>query len=277
METVKAFAPGNISCVFKIVPNDDPAKMHSLGMGFTVRDGVEVAVSHHERDQVLFNGDEICFPTVVSAARKLTNRPVRVEIESPLPLSSGFGLSGASALATACALNVLLDLRVPEHELAMAAHVAEVENLTGLGDVCAQFHGGCLVKLQAGHPLAARPLPVREQPVYYRYFGPIHTSDILRDAARRERINAAADSALTEIKRLMETETAAFAAYVAASKTFALDSGLLTDDSVLKTIECVERSGGAASMVMLGNAVFSDHPFEGATETMLAKRKVQVL
>ena len=44
MEQVSAYAPGNVSCVFKVVPHADPAKMHSLGMGFTVREGVTATV-----------------------------------------------------------------------------------------------------------------------------------------------------------------------------------------------------------------------------------------
>ena len=168
MDQVRAFAPGNISCVFKMIPHKDPTKMHSLGMGFTVKEGVVVTVSRDSRTTVWLNGSEIRFPTVASVVRKLASQPMRIEIVSPLPLSSGFGLSGAAALATGYAVNALLGLDRSERELAMTAHVAEVENLTGLGDVCAEYHGGCLVKLRVGHPLSAAPLHVREQPIYYR-------------------------------------------------------------------------------------------------------------
>ena len=277
MEQAKAFAPGNISCVFKIVPDEDPSKMHSLGMGFTVSEGVEVTVSEDKRTTVTFNGAEIAFPTVMAVAQKLACRPVSVEIVSDLVLSSGFGLSGASALATAHALNALLGLGKSEEELAMTAHVAEVENLTGLGDVCAQWRGGCLVKLRPGHPLSAEPLGVAEQPIYYRYFGPIHTKEILRDDRRRERINKAADKALEDIKGLMETATADLDAYIRVSKAFALDSGLLTDRRVLAAIQQIETDGGTASMIMLGNAVFSTRPFEGASQTNLSRQSARVL
>ena len=36
--------------------------------------------------------------------------------------------------------------------IGMTAHVAEVTNLTGLGDVCGQFRGGCLAKDRARRP-----------------------------------------------------------------------------------------------------------------------------
>ncbi len=45
-------------------------------------------------------------------------QPLAVEIETPLPLSSGFGLSGASSLAAAYAANALLDLGLSERALA---------------------------------------------------------------------------------------------------------------------------------------------------------------
>ena len=277
MERARAFAPGNISCVFKIILHEDPTKMHSLGMGLTVGEGVEVSVCRGGGTSVLFNGSAIDFPTVVSIVGKLTDQPVRVEISSRLPLSSGFGLSGASALATAYALNALLDLGRSEEELAMATHVAEVENLTGLGDVCAQYHGGCLVKLKEGNPLYAEQLAVGERPIYYRYFSPILTSEVIGNAEQRARINAAADEALLGLAEWVGQDAVDFESCIGLSKRFAVDSGLLQDSQVRETIDRIEAAGGAASMIMLGNAVFSTEPFDGAEETRLSRRRVEVL
>ncbi len=224
----------------------------------------------------------------MSVVQKLTSQPMYsersgegkrlfVEIVSPLPLGCGFGLSGASALATAYAVNALLGLGKSEEELAMTAHVAEVENLTGLGDVCAQYHGGCLVKLQVGHPLSAERLPVQEQPIYYRYFGPIRTKDVLRNVEQRDCINSAADKALREIKELMKSNSINFNACIEVSKSFALNSELLRDRRVQQVIQQIEDDKGFASMIMLGNAVFSTQSFEGAKETMLSNQKSKVL
>ena len=97
-EPVKAFAPGNISGVFKVIPDDDPARMHSLGLGLTIAEGVNVEVGHDDAgNSVFFNGEPVEFPTVASVVERLSLGPVRVTIESPLPLSCGFGLSGASS------------------------------------------------------------------------------------------------------------------------------------------------------------------------------------
>ena len=272
MENAKAFAPGNLSCIFKIIPHPEATKMHSLGMGFTITEGVMVTVSqYNSQTNVQFNGRKIHFPTVTSVVQKLISRPMKVEIDSPLPLGCGFGLSGAASLATAYALNALLGLDKSEEELAMAAHVAEVENRTGLGDVCAQYHGGCLVKLRIGYPLAAERLPIPEQSIYYRYFSSIQTKAILENAKRRERINRAADKALQALEKLTKSDAVDFNACIRLSKQFSLNSGLLEDGRVQETIREIELAGGVASMIMLGNAVFSTHPFEGATKTTLSE------
>ena len=272
-----AFAPGNVSGVFKIVRDDDPRRMHSLGMGFTVSHGVTAAVSEAPAVEIAFNGEVFDFATVRNVVEALSGRPVKVVLESALPLSGGFGLSGASALATAYALNARFELGLDERALGMAAHVAEVKNLTGLGDVCGQFHGGCLAKLVPGDPLAAVALPVSEQAVFYRYFSPIRTHEIIGDPEHAARINAAADAALVDLGGLADEGVSAFGEYVTVAKRFSVASGLLRHPDVRRIIAEVEATGGAASMIMLGNAVFSTVAFAGATETRLAKHRVRVV
>ena len=273
----EAFAPGNVSGLFKIVRDDDPRLMHSLGMGFTVSHGVTATVSEAPATEIAFNGEVFDFVTVRHVVEALSSRPVRVTLESELPLSGGFGLSGASALATAFALNAGFELGLDERALAMAAHVAEVTNLTGLGDVCGQFHGGCLAKLVPGDPLGAVALPVAEQAVFYRYFGPIRTREIIGDPEHAARINAVAGAALAEIDGLASAGVSDFSRYISVAKRFSVASGLLRHPDVRRIIDEVEETGGAASMIMLGNAVFATVPFDGASETRLAWHRVRVV
>ena len=279
----RAFAPGNISCVFKVIPHADPARMHSLGMGFTVKEGVEVIVSEQNETEVLFNGVCINFPTVHAVVNRLIQNSgitgIKVDITSLLPLGCGFGLSGAAALATAYALNELLTLHKDSEKLALTAHIAEVENRTGLGDVCSQYHGGYLVKLKEGSPLTADRLPIAEQPIYYRYFGAIQTSEVLGNREQTLRINRAADVALRTLQTLTKTTPNAdlFNACFAVSKQFSVESGLLSDARVIDTIAGIEAEGGVASMIMLGNGVFSTHSFEGAVETKLVHNPARLL
>ena len=232
---------------------------------------------------MLFNGECINFPTVRAVVRRLTQNSniagIKVVITSPLPLGCGFGLSGAAALATAYALNKLLSLHKDTEELAMTAHVAEVENRTGLGDVCSQYHGGCLVKLKEGSPLTADRLPIAEQPIYYRYFGPIQTSEVLGNREQTFRINRAADVALSALKTLTNAKRSdtLFNACFVVSKQFSVESGLLSDARVIETIASIEAEGGVASMIMLGNGVFSTHSFEDAVETKLVHNPARLI
>ncbi|MXY99150.1 hypothetical protein F4Y93_00360 [Candidatus Poribacteria bacterium] len=279
----RAFSPGNISCVFKVIRHTEPARMHSLGMGFTVKEGVEAIVSEYHETVVLFNGEYINFPTVRAVVKRLIQNSgiagVKVDLSSPLPLGCGFGLSGAASLAVAYALNELLSADQDNEALAMIAHIAEVENRTGLGDVCSQYHGGCLVKLKEGSPLTADRLPIAEQSIYYRYFSPIKTSEVLGNRKQTLRINRAADVALSVLKTLTDAKPSddLFNACCAVSKQFSVESGLLSDARVINTIEHIEAEGGVASMIMLGNGVFSTHPFQDAIETKLVHNPARLI
>jgi len=47
---------------------------------------------------------------------------------------------------------------------------------------------------------------------------------------------------------------------------------LLQNKDVLSAISKIESKGGHASMIMLGNSVFSDIPFEGASKFHVATK-----
>ncbi len=280
MHSAKAFAPGNISCIFVIRKTKNPAKSGSLGMGFTVNKGVIVTIkklyndkkpikkinnNYNEKNKniVYFNNKKINFSTIDSVIEKLTDEAVEVKIESELPFGCGFGLSGASALAAAYALNKLLNLKKSKKELAMAAHVAEVENGTGLGDVINQYYGGFLVKYAPSYKFEAVRLPIKNKAVYCKCFGAIETKKVISDEKIKNRVNHAGIEALNKIKALNNKNTN-LKSLIKISKEFALNSGLLKDKDVIKTIKSIEKNNGNASMIMLGNAVFSDTKFKGS-------------
>ncbi len=266
----KAFAPGNLSCIFRVCDNPEPSKKHSLGVGFTVNKGVYATITKSQSTEIYFNNKKIEFPTVKTVIDSLTKIRVKVELQSELELGCGFGLSGASSLATAFALNRLFSLGKYEQELAMTAHIAEVKNSTGLGDVAGQFNGGFLMKTKIGNPLEAEILDVKEKAVYYKVFGPLHTKGILKDRKICERINSAGDNALEKIKSLVNPK---FSEVIRISKSFALESGLLTDEKMLQEIAMIESHGGNASMIMLGKAVYSDIAFDGCKKLEISKNK----
>lgn len=269
--TAKAYAPANISCIFQIHEDVDPGKKGSYGLGFTLDRGITAEVNISAKNEVYFNNKHINFPTLDSVLQKLHAPPTKINITSSLPLGCGFGLSGASALAVAYSLNSLLNLSHSNLELARIAHTAEVENHTGLGDVTNQYFGGFLLKLQPSSQFIVQKIPLVNIPVYCKYFSPIKTGDIISNSKIKEKINKSAVSCLKELKSLIHKNQTSqdkikFSQLISISYEFAAGSGLLIDHSVINLINEIKSRNGHASMIMLGNAVFSDIPFPGSAE-----------
>lgn len=276
MKSAKAFAPANISCIFKIYDHKDPRWMGSYGIGFTLHEGVTVDVSLSETDTILFNNKRTNIASVNKVTDFLTKESVTVRINSALPLGGGFGLSGASALATAYATNKLLDLKKSHKELAMLAHIAEVVSKTGLGDITNQYYGGLLIKFKPSSEFVIEKLPFDMIPVYCTYFSKLSTKSVITNADIREKINMSAEYALEKVKKLLDTKRhISFGEIISLSKEFAVDSGLLTNKKVIEAIQSIEKNNGHASMIMLGNAVFSDIPFPGAIKLTISDKGAQ--
>jgi len=270
----KAFAPGNLSCIFKIIENKDPAKMHSLGVGFSVDKGTIVSVSKNKKTNIIFNNKKIRFPTVESVIKKLTNKKIKANISSDLPLGVGFGMSGASSLATAYALNKLLKLKKTKKELAKITHIAEVENRTGLGDIASQFNGGFLMKTKKGNPLEVERLNIKNKNIYYKVFSKIDTKKVITNKKIKPKINKAADKALNKIKKLKNPQLKDI---INISKGFAINSGLLNNKKMINLMKRIEENNGTTSMIMLGNAVFSDKKFKGCKKIRISYKKACLL
>jgi pantoate kinase len=279
--TAKAFSPGNVSCIFRVIDNKNPLKKHSLGVGFTVDKGVVVSVSIGKKTSMTFNNKKIKLPTVMSVVKKLTDKPVKVEIKSGVPLGAGFGVTGASAIATAYALNKLLKLGKSKKELAMVAHTAEVENGTGLGDVGGEYNGGFNVKFKRGQPLKGVSLGISGNDIYYKFFSKISTKKIINNENKKKKLNKAGDKALKSIKKLVNNKKTnkklKFRKIIQISKEFSANSGLMVDKKVKNLIKKIENKGGNASMIMLGNAVFSDIPFPGSKKVKIVSKGAYVL
>lgn len=278
MISAKAFAPANISCIFKVYENKNPRWMGSYGLGFTLNEGVVVSVSKAKRNEVVFNRHSINFPTVKSIVKKLTKEKIIVYIKSKLPLGCGFGLSGASALAAAYAVNKLLNLKKSSKGLAIIAHIAEVENKTGLGDVVNQYYGGFCLKIKPSSYFIVKKLPINNVGIYCRYFSKISTKSIITNKRLKNKINHAASISLNKVKGLLKNgKSVKFSDIIKISKDFAINSSLLQDKKTRQMIKKIEEKNGNASMIMLGNAVFSDKPFKNAIKFKISDKGVCLL
>jgi len=277
MQIVKSFAPANISCIFKIYEHKAPRWMGSYGVGFTLNEGVIVTVEKSKKKEVVFNNISINFPTVKSVIESLTKEKLRIYIKSKLPLGCGFGLSGASALATAYAVNELLKLKKSSKELAIIAHIAEVENKTGLGDVVNQFYGGFFAKFKPSSYFVVKRIPINNVDVYCRYFSKISTKSIITNPKLKNKINKSASIGLNKIQELIKNKNIKLGDIIKISKEFAVNSRLLKDKKTIETIKNIEENNGNASMIMLGNAVFSDKPFKGAKKIKVIDKGTSLL
>ncbi len=273
----KAFAPGNISCFFKPHQHKNPRWRGSTGLGFTVNEGVLATVTKATKTEIFFNNEEIQLPTVAFVIKKLTNNFVRVEIVSSLPLGSGFGLSGASALATAYAINTLFQLGKTKKQLAVIAHTADADNKTGLGDVANQYLGGFLLKTKPSSKFIVQKIPLTSIHVYWSSFSSLSTKKVLTDEVLLEKISKAADTALRETTNLLLSKNVSFAKLLNISFQFVETSGLLKDAKTKHALENVKKSGGHASMIVVGNAVMSDAPFPGAKKLMISNVAAHVI
>lgn len=248
-ESATAFAPGHVTAFFSIHREPDPSKMGSQGVGITLTDGVRVRLTPAEDTTVWVNDD----PTVIEPVKALLRtleKAAHVDIQTPLELGAGFGVSGAATLATALAANQVFDLNEMENTLIDLAHREEVKAETGLGDVVAQARGGVPVRLEPGGPdhnlLDGIPASGR---VEYLTHGNIDTKAILSGTA--DQLNRAGDAALSELLAEPKLSTV-----FEQGRRFATDADLLTEP-VARTIDQVQETGGEAMMAMLGQSVIA--------------------
>ncbi len=249
-EEATAFVPGHITGFFSAHPDDDPTKAGSRGAGLTLTDGVEVTVTRATREPtILFDGERVSIEPVETVLEVLEAR-ARVEATSTLPIGSGFGVSGATALGTALAANQVFDRQLSYNELVTIAHGAEVEAGTGLGDVVAQAHGGVPIRLEPGAPAhnSLDAIPARAR-VEYVSFGELSTTEII--TGDTDQLSAAGASALSLV-----VDEPTLSSFIYASRRFAREAELLTPD-VRAALEAVAAVNGQASMAMLGNTVFA--------------------
>ena len=217
-------------------------------------------------------------PTVTFVVKVLTDQPLKIVISSKLPLGCGFGLSGASALAAAYAINKLLKLRKSKRDLAVIAHTAEAQNKTGLSDVLNQFYGGFYFRSKPSSSFVAEKINLGNTYVYCRAFSKLLTKDILQNKKKYEKINKAADNGIRKMKTLRKRKRKiTFEETVALAREFIFATGMVKHKKVKSTIEQITKKGGEASMFIWGNAVYSNIPFPGARRFKISNKEAHLL
>jgi len=250
---MRAWVPSHITGFFAAKPRDDPIRSGSIGCGLTLVLGATTCVEDAEQTEILLNQQPSDAPVSRFVAMKLALAPVRIATCLDMPLGSGFGASGAGALGCAYALNAHFELGLTSNQAASVAHEAEVTNRTGLGDVIGQHSGGLVIRQKPGAPGVGQidRIPIPPLRVDFVVRGPISTKDVLSDRSVMRAVNREGEEALKELLKRPTLRD-----FMRLARRFSLQSGLASDWA-LEAIEAVQASGGMASMIMLGDAVFA--------------------
>ena len=254
---VSAFCPGHVTGFFEICPSEDLLSMGSRGAGLCLSLGATATVdfkkSARQVIDIRLNGQKTPAPVTKSALKHLLGErkvSVKVDIIHDLPLHQGFGMSAAGALSSAIAL--ASGLKIDRQKAFEAAHIAEIENKSGLGDVSALRKGGITIRVKPGLPPRGRVVNIDGVPtVVMAVVGKdLKTRSVLNDPKKRKKIN---ESGGKLVDRLLCQPS--FERFMELSWEFAVESGLASR-------EVIEATGaasklGMASMAMLGNSVFA--------------------
>lgn len=271
-----AFSPGHVTGLFEIHDqHPDPERRGSRGAGFSLALGAVTYVEVEPADALSIDVTLDKAPsdapttrealvTLLKEAVKLGKIPlnkdapkgsrarirVRVQTELQLPVSQGFGMSAAGALSASLALAKCL--RMGRTDAVRAAHVAEVANRTGLGDVVGAALGGFEVRVKPGLPPwgHVQSFVGYGDAVLCVIGGKLETRSVLSDPVKRQAVNDAGGRALDA---LLKGPT--LPAFLEQSERFARESGLLTPQ--LERAMHAARPHGHASMSMLGNSVYA--------------------
>ncbi len=256
--SVVAFAPGHISGFFEPVYYvQDLSRTGSRGAGINLSLGAfsEVCINNaptQHVDIVINNKPSIAPTTRLAVSQLLRNQPLHVTIKTKLelPIGQGFGMSAAGALSASYALAKLLEQ--PTTEAMKAAHAAEVQLRTGLGDVIASCFGGVEIRKQPGLPPwgLIEHIPGKYQLVLCVIGRKLDTRKILTDTTKMNDIVVYGKYCT---KKLLEKPSVEH--FFMLSQLFTKKTGLAYD-RVLQAIDAANHFG-MASMCMLGNAVFA--------------------
>jgi len=253
---IKTFCPGHITGFFQICEHRDPWRSGSRGAGLCVDRGVHATIDIEEGNGEVFiriDGKEAKAPvTELAVFKVIEDRRLDVSVDATqdLPVGQGFGMSAAGALSAAHGVTELLGM--PFKVALRAAHEAEVESRTGLGDVAALSRGGMTFRRVEGLPPFGRVDRINAEPdvVLCAVGAPLPTAEVLSDEKVRQRINAVGKECVAKMAMAPTMAT-----LMRLSREFMNKTGLASP-AVEEAVKAAEDYG-PASMAMLGNSVFA--------------------
>ncbi len=256
---ISVFCPGHVSCVFQPMTSFNSMGAGSRGIGIRLNKG-STATAEPRDDGVVniyLNGvQSVAHITRMVAERLAPGKGFEIRIDNDLPVSQGFGMSAAGAIAAGLCIAELEGLS--RSEAFKTAHEAEVMGGGGLGDVAAIVAGGDVpVRLVPGIPPYGK---VRNAGFAIKDLtlavigGELRTESILGDPVVLRRIR---DAAASSMDLFLQDPT--YDNLYTVSNMFS-EASDLESPSIRRGIQSLKDRGYRAGMCMLGNSIFTDAP-----------------
>ncbi len=267
MKKVAAFSPSHITGIFMVKDNcKNPRLRGSLGAGVSLKKGVyttvEVEKNHKWTVKTYVNGKlvsgreaAVSLATLKEFFKLASPHKILVNHEIGVPISSGYGVSGACALSLSLALNEALNSGLSKVEAAQIAHIAEIKCKTGLGTVLAESFGGVEIRVKAGAPGVGSVKRIENTEnfkVVSLCFGKLPTKKFLINKKFRKKVNIIGGRLL---KRVIEKPSVDNLMFV--SRKFADKLSLYTP-KLRKILDLLGfQDSRPFTMNMFGEAVFT--------------------
>ncbi|MHA1270927.1 MAG: pantoate kinase [Candidatus Helarchaeota archaeon] len=265
MDQIKIFVPAHLTGFFEICNGTSILATGSRGAGLSISKGVitEIYIEKSEDTDIkIFINNKLMKNAKVSQfvvdyyLNKVKNNLYKIQINHIIdfPIGNGFGASGGAALGISYGLNVLLKLNQTRNECAQIAHIAEVSNKTGLGDIIAQTFGGVEIRLEPGAPGIGKLdniICLPDWKIICYTNGKIDTSSIISDEIYIQSINKAGNKLTKELLK-----SPSLSNLMNLSYKFARESGLLPE-KIYELLHNLHSEGYInSSMIMLGESLF---------------------
>ncbi|WP_294967901.1 pantoate kinase [uncultured Methanosphaera sp.] len=266
IKELKVFVPAHITGFFEIIGNNNPALKGSKGAGITLDEGVVTSTSISNGTgniNITVNGEidelnTISLKTVEIIKEKynlvLDDYDITINHELNLPIGAGFGTSASFALGISFTLPALFNISITYKEAGEIAHLAEISQSSGLGDVISELYGGCVIRLKEGSPVNGIVDKISiTRPIYVitKTLGILETSEIIDNPLHQKRINK---NGSILIRQLMNNPT--MDNFIKLSREFAINTQLINDE-LQEILEIFDDETIGSSMAMLGNTAFA--------------------
>ena len=263
----KYWVASHISGIFTIHDeHPDPLYRGSQGAGFSISRGTTTSIEYSDdkKHHFYFNEEEVekekanvtnnVLNQILVLQRNKDKSEFGISIyhDFNVPLSCGFGASASGALGCSFALRDFLDLEINDKYLYGIAHIAEINEGGGLGDILALYQGGYEIRTREGAPFIgeAKNLITNGYKIATLSFGKIATKSVIRNPNWKEKIN---NVGRVLIENLVAEPT--IKNFVTVSQQFSITSFLATHE-IIEYMKNLEKEDILVGQIMLGNGIF---------------------